>query len=143
MLLLYHNNVLLLGHVSKIVSILLSKLNNCPNTDTLLCYCNYPFVTVWLLHCLIEHSRTSLVDTNCTCKNYACESLPHAYICAHASRTSKSILKCSPNPISGKLPLYGMALYGSTSVGPVSHLDHISVGQVVALPVTGHEVAVP
>ncbi len=35
---------LLLGYV---VSILLSKLNNCPNTDTWLCYCNYPFLTVY------------------------------------------------------------------------------------------------
>ncbi len=33
----------LLGHVSKIVSILLSKLSDCPNTGTLLCY---PFLTV-------------------------------------------------------------------------------------------------
>ncbi len=31
----------LLGHVSKIVSILLSKLSDCPNTDTSVCYCNY------------------------------------------------------------------------------------------------------
>ncbi len=38
--------MLLLGHVSKIVSILLSKLSNCPNTDTLLCYYNYLFLTV-------------------------------------------------------------------------------------------------
>ncbi len=30
----------LLGHVSKIVSILLSKLSSCPSTDTSLCYCN-------------------------------------------------------------------------------------------------------
>ncbi len=36
----------LLGHVSKIVSILLSKLATCPNTDTLLCYSIYPFLTV-------------------------------------------------------------------------------------------------
>ncbi len=36
----------LLGHVSKIVRILLSKLSDCPNTDTSLCYCNYPFLTV-------------------------------------------------------------------------------------------------
>ncbi len=35
--LLQHNNVSLLGYVSKIVSILLSK---CPNADTSLCYCN-------------------------------------------------------------------------------------------------------
>ncbi len=45
-----HNNVLLLVHVSKIVSIhvLLSKISDCPmpNTDTSLCYCNYPFLTV-------------------------------------------------------------------------------------------------
>ncbi len=33
--------MLLLGHVSKIVSILLSKLSDCPNNDTPLCYCNY------------------------------------------------------------------------------------------------------
>ncbi len=33
-------------YVSKIVSILLSKLSDCPNTDTSLCYCNYPFLTV-------------------------------------------------------------------------------------------------
>ncbi len=32
--LLLHNNELLLGHVSEIVSILLSKLSGCPNTDT-------------------------------------------------------------------------------------------------------------
>ncbi len=25
---------------------MLSKLNDCPNTDTLLCYCNYPFSRV-------------------------------------------------------------------------------------------------
>ncbi len=43
---LLHSNVSLLGHVSKIVSILLSKLGDCPNTDTSLCYCNYPFLTV-------------------------------------------------------------------------------------------------
>ncbi len=36
-------NVLLLGHVSKIVSILLIKLSICPTTDTSLCYYNYPF----------------------------------------------------------------------------------------------------
>ncbi len=36
--LLQHSNVSLLGHVSKIVSILLSKLSDCPTTDTLLCY---------------------------------------------------------------------------------------------------------
>ncbi len=44
-LLLQHNHVLLLGHVSIIVSILLSKLSDCPNTNTLLCYCNDPFLT--------------------------------------------------------------------------------------------------
>ncbi len=33
--------MLLLGHVSKIVSILLSKVSNCPNIDTSVCYCNY------------------------------------------------------------------------------------------------------
>ncbi len=43
----YSTTVLLLGHVSKIVSILLSKLSDCPNTDTLLCYYNYPFLTVY------------------------------------------------------------------------------------------------
>ncbi len=36
-------NVSLLGYVSKIVSILLSKLRDCANTDTWLCCCNYPF----------------------------------------------------------------------------------------------------
>ncbi len=36
------DNMSLLGHVIKIVSILLSKLSDCPNTDTSLCYCNYP-----------------------------------------------------------------------------------------------------
>ncbi len=44
--LLQHNNVSLLGHVS---SILLSKLSNCPNTNTSLCYCNYPFLTVHII----------------------------------------------------------------------------------------------
>ncbi len=34
-------------HVSKIVSILLSKLSDCPNTDTSLCYCNNPFLAVY------------------------------------------------------------------------------------------------
>ncbi len=34
--------MLLLEHVS----ILLSKLNDCPNNDTLSVYCNYPFLTV-------------------------------------------------------------------------------------------------
>ncbi len=43
-------NVSLLGHVSKLVSILLSKLGHCPNTDTSLCYCNYPFLTVCIIH---------------------------------------------------------------------------------------------
>ncbi len=47
--LLQHNTMLLLGHVSKIVSILPSKLSDCPNTDTLLCYYNYPFLTVYTL----------------------------------------------------------------------------------------------
>ncbi len=42
----YCSGVLLLGHVSKIVSILLSKLSDGPNTDTLLCYYNYPFLKV-------------------------------------------------------------------------------------------------
>ncbi len=37
-LLQQHNNVTLLGHVSKIASILHSKLSDCPNTDTSLCY---------------------------------------------------------------------------------------------------------
>ncbi len=55
-LLLLHNNVLLLGHVSKIASILLSKLNNCPNTDTLLCYCNYPFLTVHTAAGVLTHA---------------------------------------------------------------------------------------
>ncbi len=32
----------LLGHVSKIFSKLLSKLSDCPNNDTSLCYYNYP-----------------------------------------------------------------------------------------------------
>ncbi len=36
----------LLRHVSKIVSILLSKLSDCPNTDTSLCYYNNSFLTV-------------------------------------------------------------------------------------------------
>ncbi len=39
-----YNNVLLLGHVSKIVRILIS---DCPNIDKSLCYCNYPFLTVY------------------------------------------------------------------------------------------------
>ncbi len=39
------------GHVSKIVSILLSKLSDCPNTITSLCYCNYPFLTVYKCTC--------------------------------------------------------------------------------------------
>ncbi len=38
----------LLGHLSKVVSTLLSKLSDCPNTDTLLCYYNYPFLAVHL-----------------------------------------------------------------------------------------------
>ncbi len=41
--------MLLVGHVSKIVSILLSKLSDCPNNDTSLCYCKYSFLTVLLL----------------------------------------------------------------------------------------------
>ncbi len=48
------NYLPLLGHVSKIVSILLSKLSDCPNTDASLCYCNYPFLTV--------------LDSNAVCK---------------------------------------------------------------------------
>ncbi len=44
---MYNNNIMsLLGHVSKIVSILLSKLSDCPNTDTSLCYYNYSSLTV-------------------------------------------------------------------------------------------------
>ncbi len=42
----YYTYVSLLGHVSKIVSILLSKLSDCPNYETLLCYYNYLFLTV-------------------------------------------------------------------------------------------------
>ncbi len=41
-----------MGHVSKIVSILLSKLSDCPNIDTSLCYCNYPFLTVYVILCV-------------------------------------------------------------------------------------------
>ncbi len=36
----------LLDHVSKIVSILLSKLSQLSQSDTLSCYYNYPFLTV-------------------------------------------------------------------------------------------------
>ncbi len=67
--LLQHTNVSLLGHVSKIVSILLSKLNNCPNTDTLLCYCNYSVYELLSVLCANIHtsyrlsSRTTLVTT--------------------------------------------------------------------------------
>ncbi len=45
-----------LGHVSKIVSILLCKLSDCPNTDTSLCYCNNPFFnsTLALLRSLLS-----------------------------------------------------------------------------------------
>ncbi len=39
-----HNDVSLLGHVSKIVSILLSILSYCPNNDT---SCNYPVLAVY------------------------------------------------------------------------------------------------
>ncbi len=39
-----------MGHVSKIVSILLSKVSDCPNTDTSLCYCNNPFLTEKLVY---------------------------------------------------------------------------------------------
>ncbi len=66
--------MLLLGHVSKIVSILLSKLSNCPNTDTLLCYCNYPFLIVhsWypqVVHQLIERKQSEIrkVHPGLTC----------------------------------------------------------------------------
>ncbi len=37
----------LLGHVSKNSQYTLSKLTNCPNTNTLLCYYNNSFLTVW------------------------------------------------------------------------------------------------
>ncbi len=45
----YYNTTVgsLLGHVSKIVSILLSKLATVPIL-TRLCYCNYPFLTVYI-----------------------------------------------------------------------------------------------
>ncbi len=36
----YAQQCVTIGHVSKIVSILLSKLSHCANNDTLLCYCN-------------------------------------------------------------------------------------------------------
>ncbi len=43
-----------LGHISKIVSILLSKLRDCLHTDTLLCYYNYPFLKVYMFKiCLV------------------------------------------------------------------------------------------
>ncbi len=57
-LLLQHNNVSLLRHVSKIVSILLSKLSDCPNTDTSLCYCN-PFITVCMGLCMMSMTYTA------------------------------------------------------------------------------------
>ncbi len=42
-----------LGHVSKIVSILLSKLSDCPNTDTSLCYYlnDFRYVANQAMHC--------------------------------------------------------------------------------------------
>ncbi len=43
----------LLGHVS----ILVSKLSHCPNTDTSLCYCNYPFLTVKWSSTLHSHDE--------------------------------------------------------------------------------------
>ncbi len=73
-------SVSLLGHVSKIVSILLSKLSNCPSTDTSLCYCNYPFLTVIYMLCgslipsmdfLQYHCSSSLADTASVCKEKA------------------------------------------------------------------------
>ncbi len=51
----------LLGHVSKMVSILLSKLSDCPNTDTSLCYCNNPFITVWYwAKCFLYYSTVRI-----------------------------------------------------------------------------------
>ncbi len=59
--LLQHNNMSLLGHVSKIVSILLSKLSNCPNTDTSLCYYNNSFLTVHATTSTYENSKNKTV----------------------------------------------------------------------------------
>ncbi len=49
--------MLLLGHASKIVSILFSKLSDCPNNDTSWCYCSYPFLTVGPIARLIFNSQ--------------------------------------------------------------------------------------
>ncbi len=53
---------LLLEHVSKIVSILLSKLSDYPNIDTSLCYCNYPFLdSVYILEIEVcQHNHIQL-----------------------------------------------------------------------------------
>ncbi len=67
--------MLLLGHVSKIVSILLSKLSDCPNTDTLLCYYNYPFLTVYTsvqYRTHFGHSNDLNYDSSLTCPCFTC-----------------------------------------------------------------------
>ncbi len=45
---------------SKILSILLSKLSDCSNTDTLLCYCHYPFLSIYV--CVIHIWITSTMQ---------------------------------------------------------------------------------
>ncbi len=60
---LWHN-IVTIGHVSKIVGLLLSKLSDCLNSDTSLCYCNNAFLTV------IQY-KLGFVIVPCTCSSYS------------------------------------------------------------------------
>ncbi len=40
---------------------MLSKLSDCPNTDTLLCYYNYSFLTVHLLCTFVDLAYTQIM----------------------------------------------------------------------------------
>ncbi len=65
--------VSLLGHVSKIVSILLSRLSDCPNTDTWLCYFMNSYST--------EHSQPHMrVSDNVSIRRIVLR-LSRSYIC--------------------------------------------------------------
>ncbi len=62
-----------IGYVS---SIYLSNLRDCPHTDTSLCYCNYPFLTVNVLQkhtVTMEGCPTSLLNSlNCLKPGLTC-----------------------------------------------------------------------
>ncbi len=113
-----HNNVSLFGHVSKIVSILLSKLSVCPNTDTSLRYYKYPFLTRKRMNKIYTVQRQIFEELNfcvfcgldSNCEIFILAKYCHvlAYIHACFMNCKIDLAKCSVSTIRETLVLYGM-----------------------------------